>query len=146
MLDCEFVNRFLAFYLLGTERYLMPVFLFFSAYWVEVPRIFSLHTPLNTLNQWASGASHPLHAFRKITANERYGMINKPLYDAVTVNLAKLSVQDCKNLLKKKEEVLKNWLKIFYLHITNHLLIPLEIIYRLHYVYSWHYLQQPFRL
>ena len=40
-------------------------------------------------------------AFRKITANDRYGMINKPLYDAVTVNLAKLSVQDCKNLLKK---------------------------------------------
>ncbi len=51
-------------------------------------------------------------AFRKITANGRYGRINKPLYDAVTVNLAKLSVQDCKSLLKKKDKVMEKYIAL----------------------------------
>ena len=45
-------------------------------------------------------------AFRKINVNEKYGKINKPLYDAVSVNLAKLSVEDCKKLLKEKDKLI----------------------------------------
>ena len=38
-------------------------------------------------------------------ADRRYGKINKPLYDAVAVNLARLEVRDCEELLQKKEEL-----------------------------------------
>ena len=41
-------------------------------------------------------------AFRKINANDKYGRINKPLYDAISVNLAKLSERDCARLLEKR--------------------------------------------
>lgn len=45
-------------------------------------------------------------AFRKLNANGRYGRINKPLYDAVSVNLAELSEQNCEMLLERKERLL----------------------------------------
>lgn len=52
--------------------------------------------------------------FRKINSNGQYGRINKPLFDAVSVNLAKLTVQDCEQLVKKKDRLLEKyrvWLK-----------------------------------
>jgi hypothetical protein len=48
-------------------------------------------------------------SFRKINADGKYGRINKPLYDAVSVNLAKLSTMDCERLLKKKEVLLRKY-------------------------------------
>lgn len=37
--------------------------------------------------------------------DRRYGKINKPVYDAVAVNLAKLEVKDCEELLEKKNKL-----------------------------------------
>ena len=39
-------------------------------------------------------------------------MINKPLYDTITVNLAKLSIQDCERLLKKKDKVMEKYVHL----------------------------------
>ena len=42
-----------------------------------------------------------------MNANGKYGRINKPLYDAVSVNLAKLSTKKCEILLERKEQLLR---------------------------------------
>ena len=116
MLDCEFVNRFLAFYLLGTENYSGNLEDYLNDVMIRLQKeskatIKKCRVDFLKAMKYAACIFGEI-AFRKITANERYGMINKPLYDAVTVNLAKLSVQDCKNLLKKKEEVLKKYIAL----------------------------------
>ena len=116
MMDCEFVNRFLAFYLLGTENYSGNLEDYLNDVMIRLQKeskatIKKCRVDFLKAMKYAACIFGEI-AFRKITANERYGMINKPLYDAVTVNLAKLSVQDCKNLLKKKEEVLKKYIAL----------------------------------
>jgi hypothetical protein len=40
-----------------------------------------------------------------MNVNGKYGRINKPLFDAVSVNLARLNGQDCEKLLLKKQKV-----------------------------------------
>lgn len=50
--------------------------------------------------------------FFKINANERYGKINKPLYDAVTVNLASLSEKDCEKLQRDKDKSLMKYTEL----------------------------------
>lgn len=109
MLDCEFVNRFLAFYLLGLEHYagnledfLNDVMILLqkeSADILEMCR----RDFLKAMN-YANSIFGDL-AFRKIIANGKYGRINKPLYDAVSVNLAKLSVPECDKLLQNKQNL-----------------------------------------
>ena len=113
MLDCEFVNRFLAFYLLGTEAYSGNLEDYLNDAMIRLQKeskatIRKCRTDFLKAMKYAACIFDDI-AFRKITANGRYGMINKPLYDAVTVNLAKLSVQDCKRLLKKKDKVMEKY-------------------------------------
>ncbi|MCI9296878.1 MAG: DUF262 domain-containing protein [Lachnospiraceae bacterium] len=110
MLDCEFVNRFLAFYLLGIEKYpgnlesyLNDVMIRLqkeSKTTIEKCRIDFLKAMKYTVEIFGDTA------FRKINVNEKYGQINKPLYDAVSVNLAKLSVEDCEKLLREKDKLM----------------------------------------
>lgn len=116
MLDCEFVNRFLAFYLLGTEQYsgnledyLNEVMIRLrkeSKYTIEKCRIDFLKAMKYIANIFGE------IAFRKITANGRYGQLNKPLYDAITVNMAKLSEKECEQLLVKKDKLLEEYDKL----------------------------------
>ncbi len=113
MLDCEFVNRFLAFYLLGTEQYsgnledyLNDVMIRLrkeSKSTIEKCRIDFLKAMKYIANIFDK------IAFRKITANGGYGKINKPLYDAITVNMAKLSEKECEQLLEKKDKLLEEY-------------------------------------
>lgn len=114
MLDCEFVNRFLAFYLLGIKDYpgnledylnsVMSRLQTESKQTIEKCRIDFLKAM-----KYASDIFGD-KAFRKINSNERYGKINKPLYDSVAVNLAKLSIEDCEKLLRKKERLLEKYI------------------------------------
>lgn len=116
MLDCEFVNRFLAFYLLGIEQYsgnledyLNDVMIRLrkeSKSTIEKCRIDFLKAMKYIANIFGE------IAFRKITANKRYGQINKPLYDAITVNMAKLSEKECEQLFEKKDKLLEEYDKL----------------------------------
>lgn len=116
MLDCEFVNRFLAFYLLGTgkysgnlEEYLNDVM---SLLQTE-PKIMIEKCRIDFLKAMKYAASiFEDKAFRKINADGKYGRINKPLYDAVSVNLAKLSETDCERLLERKADLMVKYTQL----------------------------------
>lgn len=109
MLDCEFVNRFLAFYLLGIERYEGNLEDFLNDVMIRLQKesedvIEKCRKDFLKAMKYTNKIFED-SAFRKINKNKKYGRINKPLYDAVSVNLAKLSEQDCEMLLKKKEDL-----------------------------------------
>lgn len=113
MLDCEFVNRFLAFYLLGIKNYsgnledylnnVMSRLQSESKSTIEKCRVDFLKAM-----KYSSDIFGDI-AFRKLNKDERYGRINKPLYDSITVNLAKLSIDDCEKLLRKKNTLLEKY-------------------------------------
>lgn len=113
MLDCEFVNRFLAFYLLGIKSYsgnledylnnVMSRLQSESKSTIEKCRVDFLKAM-----KYSSDIFGDI-AFRKLNKDERYGRINKPLYDSITVNLAKLSIDDCEKLLRKKNTLLEKY-------------------------------------
>lgn len=116
MLDCEFVNRFMAFYLLGTEQYSGNLEDYLNDVMIQLQKE-SKVTIEKCRRDFLKAMKYSANilgniAFRKINANERYGQINKPLYDAVAVNLAKLSTQECEKLLEKKDELLKKYIEL----------------------------------
>ena len=113
MLDCEFVNRFLAFYLLGIKRYLGNLEDYLNDVMIRLqkesePTIEKCRKDFLKAMEYASGIFGNT-AFRKINSDGRYGKINKPLYDAVTVNLARLDEKDCQKLLYKKDNLLEKY-------------------------------------
>lgn len=113
MLDCEFVNRFLAFYLLGLEQYVGNLEDFLNNVMVRLKEetedtLAMCRKDFLKAMKYASGIFGET-AFRKINNGGNYGRINKPLYDSVSVNLAKLSVQDCEKLLEKKDILEKKY-------------------------------------
>lgn len=128
MLDREFVNRFLAFYLLGVDRYTGNLEEYLNDVMIQLQK-----ESADTIDKCrkdflkAMNYAHEIFgefAFRKINIDGKYGRINKPLYDAVAVNLAKLSTADCERLLKKKEVLLRKYEallkdKAFVDNITN---------------------------
>lgn len=107
MLDCEFVNRFLAFYLLGIDAYQGNLEDFLNDVMIKLQT--ETQEVLDKCRRdflKAMSYSWKLfgnYAFRKIKSDGYYGAINKPLFDAVSVNLAKLSISECEILLQKKD-------------------------------------------
>ncbi|WP_300715076.1 hypothetical protein, partial [uncultured Acetatifactor sp.] len=113
MLDCEFVNRFIAFRLLGVERYGGNLEDFLNDAMIRLQKEDD-DTLERCRKDFLKAMTYARRifgdtAFRKLNANGRYGGINKPLYDAVSVNLAKLSEQDCLILLERKEQLLHSY-------------------------------------
>ena len=113
MLHCESVNRFLAFYLLGIEQYAGNLEDYLNNVMIRLQKESEM-TIQRCREDFLKAMKYAAcifedKAFRKINANGCYGMINKPLYDAVTVNLAKLSTQECEKLLKKKTELMEKY-------------------------------------
>jgi Protein of unknown function DUF262. len=113
MLDREFVNRFLAFYLLdrneyheNLEDYLKDVLIKIkNDKSVELGRIEADFKQALVLSQNIFGQQ----AFRKKMKNNRYGKINKPLYEAVTVEFAKISKDKAKKLMDNKDLFLEKY-------------------------------------
>ena len=109
MLDCEFVNRFLAFYLLGPEQYAGNLEDFLNDAMIKLQN--ESKDALDIYRKDFFKAMKYAHdifeelAFRKINTDGKYGRINKPLYDAVSVSLAKLTEQDCEKLFIQKEKL-----------------------------------------
>lgn len=116
MLDCEFVNRFMAFYLLGTEQYSGNLEDYLNDVMIQLQK--ESKTSIDKCRKdFLKAMKYSVDifedkAFRKINANDKYGQINKPLYDAVTVNLAKLSIQECERLLRRKDELLNRYIEL----------------------------------
>lgn len=106
-LDCEFVNRFLAFYILGMDDYKdnLEVYLNKVLSRVKIATGKEMETYRSAFYQ-AMDTAHALFgnkAFRKIKKNGQFGMINKPLFECVSVTLARLTLEQCRKLLNKKE-------------------------------------------
>ena len=109
MLDCEFVNRFLAFYLLDIQQYTGNLEDFLNEVMIRLQK-----ASTDLLEVYGKDFLKAMKyarsifgdsAFRKINIDGKYGRINKPLYDVVAVCLAKLSEADCEKLLRKKDEL-----------------------------------------
>lgn len=113
MLDCEFVNRFLAFYLLGAEQYSGNLEDFLNDVMIRLQKE-SKETINRCREDFLKAMKYASRifgdaAFRKINVNGRYGRINKPLYDTVSVNLANLSKGDCEKLASRKNMLLDKY-------------------------------------
>lgn len=116
MLDCEFVNRFMAFYLLGIKKYSGNLEDYLNDAMGQLQK-----APASTIDRCRVDFLKAMEysadifgdkAFRKIIATGTYGRINKPLYDAITVNLAKLSEQECTRLLERKDKLNTKYKKL----------------------------------
>ena len=107
MLDREFVTRFFAFYLLNPENYIGQFEEFLSAALDRIRRssdeeigeyrrvfILTMDYCLRLFGDYA---------FRRILDDGRAGMINKPLFDSVSVSLARLSGNERTKLLNLKD-------------------------------------------
>lgn len=116
MLDCEFVNRFLAFYILGTEKYKgnLEDYLNDALITIKYAEQYEIAEYRNAFVK-AMNYAYDLFgevAFRRLNVNEKYGQINKPLFDAVSVNLAKLNEKKYEILYERKEQLLNEYRKV----------------------------------
>lgn len=119
MLDREFVNRFLAFYVLGIDKYAGNLDEFLTAVLEQLvgasPRELERYGEAFLTSMRRSHELFRDIAFRKINRDGRYGAINKPLFECASVVLAKLSGWEYAELssrrhifLGKYESLLRN--------------------------------------
>jgi len=117
MLDREFVNRFLAFYLLPIETYHENLEDYLNDVLILLKN--DMKIDLDAVEKsfiQAMLLSYKLfgnNAFRKKIKNGNYGRINKPLFEAVTVQLAKISEKSASILLNKKDIFYEEYEKLF---------------------------------
>lgn len=113
MVDCEFVNRTLAFYLLGVGRYDENFDDFMETVLVELKdaeeSIIDRCRKSFLRSMKYSYEIFGENAFRKLQTNKKYGRINKPLYESVSVNIALLTETQCEKLLHQKDSFLKEY-------------------------------------
>lgn len=108
MLDREFVNRFLAFYLLDVKEYRGNLESFFNDVLMKLKN--AEPSVLNDCKKSFFSAMELVHAvfgktaFKRIQKNNKYSnMINKPLFECVSVCFAKLSKEQQMWILERKE-------------------------------------------
>lgn len=115
MLDREFVNRFLAFHMLGTEKYKgnLEVFLCEVLEYIETIGIESEECiSAEDRFLFAMKLAYRLfegNAFRKFRSDGRYSVLNKPLFDSVSVNLARLTDEEGAALLDRKDVLMTRY-------------------------------------
>lgn len=113
MTDCEFVNRFLAFYLLDFEKYSDNL----EEYLNKALLMLKKASPdeLDRCRQAFYRAMKTAYllfgkkAFRKMNKGGRYGKINKPLFECISVCLGGLSDQECRILINHKDLFLEKY-------------------------------------
>ena len=128
MIDCELVNRFLAFYLQDLSNYNGNL----DAFLNDVLKLLknSDDTVFDDCRQAFYRSMKTAKvlfgeiAFRKLKTNGSYGSVNKPLFECVSVSLAKLSSDKCDELLSKRNIFIDKYLhllkdKDFNMVITN---------------------------
>lgn len=116
MLDREFVNRFLAFYLLGVSQYNGNLEEFMD----KVMSILKC-AEKDVLDQCRTDFTRSMvcawdlfgdRAFRRKKTDGTYAALNRPLFEAVTVNLAKLDGAQCQILKEKRNRLDKEYGKL----------------------------------
>ena len=111
MLDREFVNRFLAFYLLGIDEYAGNLDEFLTAVleWLtkQDPSTLKRHGKAFLVSMRRCRHLFGDIAFRKINSDKRYGAINKPLFECASVALAKLDEHEYDVLSTRLETFLE---------------------------------------
>lgn len=116
MLDCEFVNRFLAFYILGIKNYRGNLEDYLNDVLIYIQKASD-----GELEEYEKGFARAMGyaydifgnmAFRKINRNHKFGQINKPLFDAVSVSLARLNEKECRALVSKKDKLISEYQRI----------------------------------
>ena len=117
MLDREFVTRFFAFYLLDVNNFIGRFEEFLSAA-LEYIRNSSDESIREYRNIFIDTMSFCYSlfgdsAFRRISENGKTGVINKPLFDAVSVSLARLGSAEKNKILEHKESFLKRYRELF---------------------------------
>lgn len=115
MLDRDFANRFLSFYLLGYNNYSSDLDTFMSKSMAEIGHLDDVR--LNKIqNDFESAmelsyAIFKERAFRKIyKTHKRTPPVNKALFDAISTQFALLSIDE-QNKLKSNKTAFKNGLK-----------------------------------
>lgn len=113
MEDCEFINRFMAFYLLKIEDYKGNL-----EDHLKEAMVILQKAPPKEIDKYKRDFVLSMQrcrnifgdgAFRKLDKNNQYARINKPLYESVSVMFAKMNEVEYKTLLKNKE----HWLKCY---------------------------------
>lgn len=111
MLDREFVTRFFAFYLLDPGNYIGKFEEYLSAALDQLRR--SSDEEIEKYKRVFLSTMDFCHclfgefAFRRISDEGKAGVINKPLFDSVSVTLARLSESEREKLLGRKDIFLK---------------------------------------
>jgi len=119
MLDREFVNRFLSFYILSIDAYKGNLEEFLCD---GLDTIKTAKTPI--LDEYRGAFMQAMNlscslfgeiAFRKPFTQEKHGFgpINKPLFECVSVNLALLSPKQAELLVARKSLFLDAYLQLF---------------------------------
>lgn len=118
MLDQEFSNRFLAFYLFGTEKYNSDLDSFLNNALDQINSIENTEYYNEILNDFNKSMNASINifgndAFRKrFSLNEKRKPINKALFDAWSVLLSKLDDNELNKLIKKKEIVIERFMSL----------------------------------
>ncbi len=118
MMDCELVNRFLAFYVQDINDYKDNLELYLNSVLLKLKRAKpdDLQVYRDAFFR-AMELSHSIFgktAFRKFLKghNDRYGQLNKPLFECVSVCFARLSAEESKILLQRKESFLWRYIEL----------------------------------
>lgn len=117
MLDRDFANRFLAFYLLGYENYVPDLDTFMSKAMAAVYDM-SEENKKNILNRFKQSMIlnkqiFGKHAFRKFNfMGDGKKPINKALFDVFSVCFAKLTNSESQKLLENRDNFIKEFLSV----------------------------------
>lgn len=119
MQDRDLATRFLAFYVLGYEKYEGDMNDFLEKGMETVKSTYSEQDCTNLLNIFIRSMSTCIdvfgnYAFRKLVKEkETFGPLNKSLFECLSVCVAKLSVQEQKLLATNNERVFADYKKLF---------------------------------
>ena len=118
MEDRELINRFLAFYILGTEKYNGNLESYLNQVLSEIKAF-----DANQINDVKKAFTKSMEvavqlfgdkAFRRLNSNGKYGKINKPLFECVSVSLAELAEERCSFLVRRKEDFILHYEALFF--------------------------------
>lgn len=118
MEDRELINRFLAFYILGTEKYNGNLESYLNQVLSEIKTF-----DANQINDVKTAFTKSMEvaaqlfgdkAFRRLNSNGKYGKINKPLFECVSVSLSELSEERCIFLVRRKEDFILCYEALFF--------------------------------
>ena len=118
MEDRELINRFLAFYILGTEKYNGNLESYLNQVLSEI-KTFDVNQINDVKRVFAKSMEVAVQlfgdkAFRRLNSNGKYGKINKPLFECVSVSLAELAEEKCAILLSRKEDFILHYEALFF--------------------------------